>query len=131
MAAKTTFPAQVTVVATPPKKGLAVYLCFAMSRKNNFHYLVFLDSAGSAAVSGNELLKSFDEQCDNSLMDFANPRTAFTGRVTAEVLSAAQLDDALNAFQMFRRHFSFPAGYGQTHWPRSPTTILLACTWWM
>ncbi|MBE3123184.1 MAG: hypothetical protein IMZ65_00080 [Planctomycetes bacterium] len=82
-----------------------------MSRKNSFHYMVFLDATGAAEVSGEDLLSIFDEDRTAFLMDYTNPRTDFAGRITAKVLGTAEIDSAVRAFEMFRGNLSFPFGY--------------------
>jgi hypothetical protein len=72
---------------------------------------VFVDSPGTATVSGDELLKAFDQERQTFIMDYDDPRLAFAGKVTAKVLSTAELRSALDAFNMFRGEISYPNGY--------------------
>jgi hypothetical protein len=104
-------PDSVTVKVEPPVEGLAVFLVFGMARKNDFTYLVFLGPDGIAAVSGATLLESFDQKRNTFLMDYVDPRRAFTGRITARVLTSSELDRALTAFNMFRKYLVYPGGY--------------------
>jgi hypothetical protein len=111
MEADSVFPASVFVRATPPVEGLAVSLSFEMRRKNSFTYTVFLDSRGAAEISDRDLLTTFDEDVRTFLMDYVDPRSHFTGRITATVMSDRELQQAVEAFEMFRGHLSFPARY--------------------
>ena len=106
------FPDRVTVRANSlAAEGLAVRLAFGMTQKNPFNYLLFLGPGGFSSVSGEELLRDFREEWSFAIMDYIDPQAGFTGQVTANVVSNAELQGALEAFERFRRHFSFPAGY--------------------
>ena len=114
MPSTTSFPDRVAVTtrakhASPA--GLCVCLRFEMRSKNSFSYVVFLDSQGTASASREELLSVFDEERQAFIMDYDDPRIAFTGKITAKVLSSAELKSALDAFQMFRGKLSFPTNY--------------------
>jgi hypothetical protein len=82
-----------------------------MKRKNSFHYTVFVNASGTVEVSGSELLNTFEEDRAVFLMDYADPRTGFTGRISAKVLGAVELERAVQALEMFRGKVSFPSGY--------------------
>jgi Domain of unknown function (DUF6881) len=106
------FPKSVTVRVRPAgHEGLAVSLCFESNRKNHFYYPLFVDRDGFAEVSGEELLRTFDEERSMFIMDYDDPRLVFTGRITAEVQSNADLEGALGAIEIFRGECSFPEGY--------------------
>jgi len=92
-------------------EGLAVDLRFQMRSKNDFHFMVFLAANGVAEVSGEELLKTFDEERTAFLMDYVDPRTNFAGRITPRVLEPKDLENALKAFKMYRRHLIYPDNY--------------------
>ena len=57
------------------------------------------------------LLRMFDEERRAFIMDYDDPRIAFTGRITAKPLSSAEIKNALEAFQMFRGKLAFPGDY--------------------
>lgn len=108
------FPSKVTVQVTPvPPLGLAVRILFGMSKKNDFSYTIFVGNDGLAEISAEELLTKFDATSSFSLMDYADPRANFSGKITAEVLSNSDLQRAIEAFEMFRGYFKFPADYEQ------------------
>jgi hypothetical protein len=110
----TQFPTRVQVRVTHPSpEGMAVDLRFEMRRKNAFDYIVFLDKQGLAEVSGEELLRAFDEERSAFLMDYVDPRIGFTGHVTGSVLQPQDVENALKAFSMFHGHLAYPEGYEQ------------------
>lgn len=108
-------PARVTVTtrAKGPSsaEGLCVCLRFEMHSKNNYNYIVFLDSRGTASASREEILSVFDEERQTFIMDYDDPRVAFTGKITAKALSSTEIKSAMDAFQMFRSKLSFPEKY--------------------
>jgi hypothetical protein len=106
-----TFPRKVAVRVRPAREGLAINLCFEASKKNNFHYTLFVDRDGCAEVSGAELLRTFDEDRSMFIMDYEDPRLTFTGRVTANVLNTSELHRSLGAFEIYRGKCEFPEGY--------------------
>jgi hypothetical protein len=106
------FPTRVQVrVNHPSPEGMAVDLRFEMRRKNAFDYIVFLDAQGVAEVSGEELLRAFDEERFAFLMDYADPRSDFTGHIVARALPPQEVESALKAFRMYRGHLAYPEGY--------------------
>jgi hypothetical protein len=105
------FPRHVTVRVKPAVKGVAISLLFEMLKKNKFGYPVFVNAEGVAELSGEELLKAFDETKSTFINDYVDPRRNFTGRITAKALSVLELDRALKAFEMFRGKVSYPVGY--------------------
>lgn len=106
------FPKNVAVRVRPAcPEGLAVSLRFESSKKNHFYYLLFVDRDGFADVSGDELLRTFDETRSTFIMDYDDPRLVFTGHITAKVQNNADLAGALRALNMFRGKCSFPEGY--------------------
>jgi len=106
------FPESVRVrVDQQRAEGLAVRLCFEMKNKNNFTYTVFLDPYGTAMISSDELLKNFNEDRKMFLSDYTDPMTNFTGKITANVMNEADLNNAMKAFCVFKNKCSFPAGY--------------------
>ena len=112
MQSKSSFPRKVGVRVRPTaREGLAVALSFESSRKNHFHYTLFVDRDGFAEVSAEELLRTFDEDRSIFMMDYDDPRLVFTGRITATVMSTCELERALGAFDLYRGGFSFPIGY--------------------
>ena len=92
-------------------EGLAVILLFKMKSKNDFSYIVFLDSNGIAEVFREDILKHFDEQRNVFIMDYIDPRIGFTGEMSAHILSSSELKGALSAFQMFRDKLWYPSKY--------------------
>jgi len=86
-------------------------LSFGMSRKNNYSYLAFLNADGVVDISDDEFLSSFRQDMDTFLMDYSDPRTYFTGKITAEVLGATRLDGAIRAFEMYHDYISYPPSY--------------------
>src|SRR6185437_12726533 len=105
-------PASITVhVAPNPTNGLAVSVCFEMSKKNNFNYPVFVGKDGIATIRADEFLRWFDETRFLFLMDYVNPRTNFTGRITARVLNNSDLLRAIEAFETWHGKVRFPADY--------------------
>lgn len=105
------FPRQVTLTVVPPCDGLAVSVTLEMSRKNHFTYMVFVGPDGIAKVTGADLLQSFDDERRTFLMDYVDPRSAFTGRIVAKVPTTRELEGAIKAFEMYREHLSYPEGY--------------------
>jgi hypothetical protein len=107
------FPNEVVVRVAPPRaEGLAVALRFEMSRKNAYSYIVFVGATGVASVSGDELLRWFDQELDMFMMDYVDARTHFTGSITARVLSNEELARAIDASNLFERYRQYPQGYG-------------------
>ena len=112
MEEKTRFPQYVVVRADSPQAiGLAVSLSFHMNKKNDFNYIVFLDANGQARVSQDELLEVFDKEGNVFLMDYANPRTAFTGKVSALILNASDIQQAFEAYQRYKSFLVYPDHY--------------------
>ncbi len=112
MASKCNLPKQVTIRVVPsPISGIAIGVYFEMGKKNNFGYTVFVDAGGIARIHIEEFLRTFDETRFLFLMDYVDPRSNFTGRVTAKVLSMSDLQRALRAFQAFDGKVPFPADY--------------------
>jgi hypothetical protein len=106
------FPRRTIVRATPlPPEGLAVRLSFAMLKKNSFDFVVFLGADGIAEISEDELLAWFDQERNMFIMDYVDPRTNFTGQVTAKVLSTTELQGALRAFEKYSRYSKYPDNY--------------------
>lgn len=109
-----TFPKCVSIRVTPSSPpGIAVRLQFHMKRKNCFNYIVFSDSNGTAEVKSDKLLAVFDEERSAFLMDYENPREVFSGKITAKILSAKELESALAAYEVFRGKVSFPSDYAE------------------
>jgi hypothetical protein len=112
MQSTSSFPSNVAVRVRPAgQDGLAVSVCFESQRKNHFYYPLFVNRDGFAEVSGDELLRTFDETRSMFMMDYDDPRLVFTGRITAVVLSNTDLERALDALDLFRGKCSFPTGY--------------------
>ncbi len=106
------FSTSITVHVVPnPASGLAVLICFEMSKKNNFNYTIFVGKDGVATIRTDELLKWFDETRFLFLMDYVNPRSNFTGRITARVLSNSDLLRASEALERFHGKVQFPTDY--------------------
>jgi hypothetical protein len=104
-------PRQVTIQVAPPSEGLAVSVTFEMWRKNHFTYTVFLGPDGVIELVGSDLLRSFDEDRALFLMDYDDPRSAFTGRIIAKVLTTSELERAVETFEVYRKYVSYPEGY--------------------
>ena len=92
-------------------EGLVVGLRFEMKAKKCFSLNLFLKSDGSREISGARLLSEFNEERTESPMDYIEPRTGFTGRVTAMVKSPSELQRAVESFEMFNRSMSYPPEY--------------------
>lgn len=108
------FPKRVRItVEHPNPEGLVVHLLFGMNWKNAHSYLVFPDPNGVVEVDREELFKSFDEERNTFIMDFADPRLAFSGEITAKVLSLPEVQKALETYRLFRRAVTYPEGYEQ------------------
>jgi hypothetical protein len=90
---------------------MAVDICFHMHRKNHFHYVVFLDADGAAEVSGQQLLRFFDDERALFIMDYGDPRAEFTGLVTARALGVQDLAKAIEALKMYQGYVAYPANY--------------------
>jgi hypothetical protein len=111
MEKEVSFPSRVSIQVHPADQdGLAVILRFKSSIKNDFDYIAFVDSTGRAELHGDELLRSFDEDRDFFIMDYADPRFVFTGQITAEVLSTVALEGAVDVLRQFTS-YSFPKDY--------------------
>jgi hypothetical protein len=106
------FPNAVAVRVRPAdQEGLAVSICFKSNKKNDFHFTLFVDSNGFAKVTGEELLRTFDEDRAMFIMDYQDPRLVFTGNITTKVLSNSELARSLSALDIYRGMCSFPTGY--------------------
>ena len=106
------FPKQIIVSTTGrPAEGVAIHLRFEMSHKNSFNYMAFLDRHGKVEISGEELLKAFDEERNTFIMDYVDPRIGFTGKIALQVFGIPELQSALEAFKMFNGKLSFPEHY--------------------
>jgi hypothetical protein len=106
------FPEKVLVhVRGPAPEGLAVALIFPMRLRNPFFYTVFVDAAGRAEVSDVELLAFFDQARAEFGAEYVDPRKGFMGEVRASVLGVLELESSLEALEMFRGKFVYPAGY--------------------
>ncbi len=92
------------------KPGLAVGLKFGMSKKNDYSYIVFLDSKGTAKIAKDELLREFDESQKLFGMDYCNPREFFTGRIETHVLSKDEIERAISAYGTFK-NYSYPPNH--------------------
>jgi hypothetical protein len=104
-------PQCVSIRVTPSlPAGLAVSLRFHMNRKNHFSYILFTDANGAAEVRNDRLLAAFDGDRAYFLMDYVDPRQAFTGEITAEIMSIKKLKGAVDAYEMFKG-YSYPEGY--------------------
>jgi hypothetical protein len=81
---------------------------FEMSEKNDFGYLLFVGPGGVGEVSGEEPLRSFKQDSETFLMDYAGPG-CFTGRITAEIFNRSHLKDAVRWFGLFSKAgFAYP-----------------------
>jgi hypothetical protein len=106
------FPRNVIVkVSGPAPAGLAVVLIFPMRSRNPFFYTLFVDAAGHAQVSGEELLTFFDQARAQFVNEYVDPRAGFAGEVFAEVLGAVELESSREALEMFRGKFVYPPLY--------------------
>lgn len=105
-------PEQVTVHVSPmPPAGTAVDICFGMAKRNDFHYVIFVGDTGTAAISMNDLLKWFDGERSAFTMDYADPRSGFSGKIEARVLGPSDVDSALKAFETYRKYLPYPEDY--------------------
>gem|GEM_PF-6809997 len=105
-------PEKIVVRATGDyKPGQAVLLRFAMSRKNPYDYIVFLDEHGTANATKDELLRSFDEDRKLFGMDYCDPRQFLTGQIEAHLLSGEEVQGTLRAYDKFKSHYAYPADY--------------------
>jgi hypothetical protein len=98
-------------VKGPSPDGLAISLYFEMSIKNNYGYLVFLGPDGAATISKQELTDKFDVERNAFIMDYVDPRRAFTGKITARVLGVEEIVRALEAFELYREYLLYPTDY--------------------
>ena len=106
------FPENIIVVARGQfQPGVAVRITFGMAEKNDFDYITFLDATGRAEISREQLLRSFDQERQFFLMDFADPRTAFNGDIQAELLTKEDVETAIEAYGKFSSHYDYPHGY--------------------
>ncbi len=110
------FPSRVVVrmVNGSFTDGNAVMLHFEMDVRNDYYYIVFVNANGLAEVSSAELLQWFDQDIAASPMEYVNPRGGFT-RVTARLMTAAEVQGALDAYRLFEncKAFVFPPHYDQ------------------
>jgi hypothetical protein len=90
--------------------GVAVMLRFGMVQKNDFAYLAFLDRDGRAEITKSDYLRLFDEMINYALMDYHNPRGAFNGTVSADVMTQVQVEGAIHAHSLYSG-FPYPEGY--------------------
>ena len=108
------FPKAVTVrLSGSHAQGRAVTLRFGMRVKNDYTYTVFIGANGLKIISDGELLESFDASRSTFVMDYADPRTEFAGRITARVLKTADLLRAREALMMYHKHLPYPQDYEQ------------------
>jgi len=105
------FPKYVTVRVIPPSEGLAVLITLEMSRKNRFDYIAFVAEDGVAKVSESDLLKWFNAERSLFAMDYVDPRSAYTGRVFARVLTNSELESAIKSFELYRKYTWYPEGH--------------------
>lgn len=111
MSAVQEIPRCVSIRVTPPSPaGIAVNLRFHMNRKNDFYYIVFTDANGAAEARSERLLAAFDETRTYFLMDYVDPRGAFTGEITAEIMNVEKLKRAIAAYDMFK-NYNYAEGY--------------------
>lgn len=106
------FPNSIIVRVIPkPTKGLAVAVYFEMRKKNKFTYITFLNDDGISDIRGDELLRMFDVSRHVFLMDYVDPRTNFTGKITTKVLSDLDLIHAAEGLEAFQGKVAFPPDY--------------------
>jgi len=106
------FPRTVLVRADGSSaNGLAVLLSFKMKAKNRFSYVAFFGYGGVVCVNGADLLRQFCEEASDSPMDYIDPRTGFTGDITASVMTNDELRSALNSYKVYHPYVAFPVGY--------------------
>jgi hypothetical protein len=74
--------------------GLAVRLQFGMKQKMDFTYIAFIED-GPLTLSKAMILERFDRIRKCSLSDYADPRSAFEGRIEAEVLTSTEIRAAI------------------------------------
>jgi len=113
MTMKSPLPERVTVEVRGQTVlvGAAVNLCFMMAAKNHFNYFVFLDDNGTGEVRKRDYLAAFDEDRNAFMMDYVDPRLAFTGVIEATVLQKSDLEAAIRAYDLFRGAFAYPEGH--------------------
>jgi hypothetical protein len=92
------------------RSGLAICLKFSMSKKNDYYYIVFLNEEGKAEINTGDLLRSFDADRNFFLMDYVDPRAAFTGQIEAHVLSKEEIAKSIDARNIFKK-FPYPENY--------------------
>lgn len=92
--------------------GLAVRLWFEMKEKKSFSIIVFLlDEA--VTLTKEDLLWEFDQIRSLFVMDYADPRELFTGKINADAMTEAQIMDAIAAYHHFSKVLQFPPEYLQ------------------
>jgi hypothetical protein len=91
--------------------GIAVKLTFFMNVKNNFAYLAFLNPEGVAEIKKSEYLAEFDKDCNFFIMDYTNPRSVFSGKIEAKILTESELKSAIKTYESFCNHFPYSDGY--------------------
>lgn len=98
-------------VQGPSPDGLAITLYFEMSIKNSYGYMVFLGPDGTANISKKDLTDKFDVERNAFIMDYVDPRRAFTGKITTKVLGVEDIARALEAFELYRKYLLYPTDY--------------------
>ena len=93
------------------KAGLAVLLRFKMVQKNDYSFIIFLNSEGRVEVTKDELLKEFDRTANFFQMDYANARGGFTGTIETQVLNKEEIEAAIHAYERFEKHLDYPPEY--------------------
>ena len=91
--------------------GVAIDLCFAMARKNSFHYTVFLDADGTAEIGCDELLRSFDEDRKLFVMDYGDPHADFSGEIGGHILVKQEIEKRIEAVKQFGKVYHYQEGY--------------------
>jgi|SRR5579863_7084680 len=95
------------------KPGFAVRLKFGMRRKKHFSFIAFIYESPITLTKA-ALLEKFDQIRNAFLMDYADPREDFNGKIEVENLSSAEIRAAIKNCRDYGIEMSFPVGYLQS-----------------
>jgi hypothetical protein len=90
--------------------GLAVRLQFGMNQKNDFTYIAFIHDHPLTLTKAT-ILERFDQIRNYSLLDYADPRSAFDGQIDVQVLTSAEIRAAIKHYHACAGAKMCPTGY--------------------
>ena len=90
--------------------GLAIRLTFEMRRKNNFSHIAFICKS-PLTLTKTELLRIFDRVRNLFVVDYADPREAFTGKIEVEALTGSEINAAIKFYHDYAGVVEFPPEY--------------------